>query len=259
MNEGRSKGCLIAAFIWCVILALLGVAYKFWVHPHLSKKLQAVTSSTSHYKDELVLAADSFSGYCVLRSDAFKQELRDRQIKLNVSDDKADYAARLQALRSGQVQLAVFTIDSLITAGARLGDFPASIVMVLDETKGADAVVAYEKALGSVQDLNDPAAKIILTPNSPSEFLARVVLAHFSLPRLKEDWMGSADGASEVYRQFRSAKPTEKKAFVLWEPTCRARCNNRAPACCSIAANSRATSWMCSLRSGSSCGTSRRS
>ena len=209
MNEGRAKGCLIAAIIWCIILALLGGAYKFWVHPHLSKKLKDVTGSASRYKDELVLAADSFSGYCVLRSEAFKQDLRDRQIKLSVQDDKADYAARLEALRSGNVQLATFTIDSLITAGARAGDFPASIVLVIDETQGADALVAYEKAVGSVQDLNDPSAKIVLTPNSPSEFLARVVLAHFSLPRLRDDWMVSADGAGEVYRQFRSAKPTE--------------------------------------------------
>jgi outer membrane protein OmpA-like peptidoglycan-associated protein len=66
--------------------------------------------------------------------------------------------------------------------------------------------------------LNDPSAKIVLTPNSPSEFLARVVLAHFSLPRLQGNWMESAAGAGDVYRQFRSAKPTEKKAYVLWEP-----------------------------------------
>jgi len=218
MSERRAKGCLIAAVVWCVILGLLGVGYKFWVHPHLSKKLKEATGSTSRYKDELVLAADSFSGYCVLRSEAFKQELRDRGIKLSVEDDKADYAARLDALRSGKVQLAAFTIDSLITAGAKAGDFPATIVLVIDETQGADALVAYQQAVGSVQDLNDPSAKIVLTPNSPSEFLARVVLAHFSLPRLQENWMVSADGASEVYRQFRSTKPTEKKAFVLWEP-----------------------------------------
>jgi ABC-type nitrate/sulfonate/bicarbonate transport system substrate-binding protein/outer membrane protein OmpA-like peptidoglycan-associated protein len=218
MNEGRAKGCLIAAILWCFILALLGVAYKFWVHPHLSKKLKEATGSASHYRDEVALAADSFSGYCVLRSDAFKEELRGRGIKVSVTDDKADYTARLDALRAGKVQMAVFTIDSLIVAGAKAGDFPATIVWVIDETQGGDAIVAYEKALASVQDLNDPAAKIVLTPNSPSEFLARVLLAHFSLPRLQANWMVSADGANEVYRQFRAANSAEKKAYVLWEP-----------------------------------------
>ena len=83
MNEGRSKGWLIAAVIWCFILVLLGAAYKFLVQPHLSKKLNLATGSSSHYKDELVLAADSFSGYCVLRSDAFKTDLRNRKIKID--------------------------------------------------------------------------------------------------------------------------------------------------------------------------------
>jgi ABC-type nitrate/sulfonate/bicarbonate transport system substrate-binding protein/outer membrane protein OmpA-like peptidoglycan-associated protein len=218
MSERRAKGCLFAAILWSIILVLLGAAYKFWVHPQLSRKLKEATSSSSRYRDEIVLAADSFSGYCVLRSEAFKQELRDRGIKVNVTDDKADYAARLEALRAGKTQLATFTIDSLIVAGAKAGDFPATIVLVIDETQGGDALVAYEKALGSVQDLNNPAAKIVLTPNSPSEFLARVVLAHFNLPRLQDNWIIPVEGAAEVYRQFRSANPAEKKAYVLWEP-----------------------------------------
>ena len=218
MNERRAKGCLIAVVIWCVILGMLGVAYKFWVHPHLAKKLKEATGSTSRYKDELVLSADSFSGYCILRSDVFKKALSEQQIKLTVEDDKADSVARLEALRSGRVQFAVFTIDSLITTGAKANDFPGSIVMVIDETRGADAIVAYDKSLASVQDLNDPTARIVLTPNTPSEFLARVVLAHFSLPRLHEQWMVPVDGPTEVYRQFRSSKPTEKRAFVMWEP-----------------------------------------
>ena len=159
MKEQRSKGCLIAVVIWCVILAALGAAYKFLVHPHLAGKLQKATSSTSQYKNEVLLAADSFSGYCILRSEAIKQELRSRQIRLTVQDDKAGYAARLQALREGKVQFAVFTIDSLIMAGAK-GRFSASIVLVIDETKGGDAIVAKTNAVASVQDLNNPAARL---------------------------------------------------------------------------------------------------
>ena len=98
MNEQRAKGCLIAAVVWCLILGSLGVAYRFWVHPYLSKKLKDATGSTSRYKDELVLAADSFSGYCVLRSDAFKQELRDRKIKLIVEDTQYQVPRAVQVL-----------------------------------------------------------------------------------------------------------------------------------------------------------------
>jgi len=58
MSERRAKGCLVAAIIWCVILATLGGAYRFLVHPHLKEKLAGETGGTSQYKDELTLAAD---------------------------------------------------------------------------------------------------------------------------------------------------------------------------------------------------------
>ncbi len=218
MSDTRAKGCLVAAIVWCLILAVLGVAYRFLVHPYLRDRLRGATGSTSQYKDELVLAADSFSGYAVFRSDAMRQELKNRQIRLTIQDDKADYSARIKALEDGKVQLAVFTVDSLVLAGARLGDFPATIVLVIDETKGGDAIVARRDAVASIQDLNHPDARIVLTPDSPSEFLARVVIAHFNLPNLPEKWAVEADGAKAVFNQLRAAAPGQKRAFVLWEP-----------------------------------------
>jgi outer membrane protein OmpA-like peptidoglycan-associated protein len=70
----------------------------------------------------------------------------------------------------------------------------------------------------SLQDLNHPEARLVLTPNSPSEFLARVVVAHFNLPNLPEKWWMEAAGAKSVFQQLRAAKPGERKAYVLWEP-----------------------------------------
>ncbi len=218
MNEQRSKGCLISALIWIVILAILAAAYRYLVHPRLADRLQEETGSSHRYKDEVLLAADAFSGYAVLRSEALRQELKVQQIKLQVQDDKADYAGRLRALREGKVQLAVFTLDSLLVAGAKAGDFPATIVLILDETKGGDAIVARRGAVNSLQDLNHPTARIVLTPGSPSEFLARVVLTNFNLPDLPGDWLVPASGVEEVLSLFRAAQPDERKAFVLWEP-----------------------------------------
>ena len=218
MSERRAKGCLLAAVVWCGILAVLAVGYKFFVHPYVSEKLKTATGSASQYKHEIFVATDSFSGYAVLRSDAVKQELKAKQIKLTFQDDKGDYTGRIKALQDGKVQLAVFTIDSLITAGAKAGAFPGSIVLVIDETKGGDAVVALKGAVSSLQDFNDTNARLVLTPNSPSEFLARVLIAHFNLPNLPEKWWIEADGASEVYKRFLSASPSEKRGYVLWEP-----------------------------------------
>ncbi|MDA7645055.1 OmpA family protein [bacterium] len=218
MSQKKAKGCLVASVLWCIILVVLAIAYKFLVHPFLSEKLTEDTGSSSQYQEEIRIAADSFSGYSILRSDAVKQALRSDGIKLTLTDDEADYEARLESLKNGETDLAVFTIDSYLTAGAKAGEFPGSIVLIIDETKGGDAIVAKPEAISSLQDLNDPAARIVLTPNSPSEFLARVVLAHFNLPNLPENWASPADGPKAVFDLARRVGRKEKKAFVLWEP-----------------------------------------
>ena len=218
MSERKSKGCLIATIAWCIIFLLLAVAYKFLVHPYFSKRLTKETGTASRYEHEITIAADSFSGYAILRSDALKQWLSDRQIKLNVVDDRADYSERLQNLENGNTQLAVFTIDSYIKAGANANSFPGSIILVIDETKGGDALVAHESSFKSIQELNAPSTRIVLTPESPSEFLARVILAHFSLPQLSANWMSEADGSTQVLEDLKRSSSGDKKAFVLWQP-----------------------------------------
>ena len=218
MSKKNSKGCLVATLLWCVILVILAVAYKFLVHPYFSQKLTEETGSSSRYEHEVTLAADSFSGYAVLRSSQMRQWLSDKQIKWQVKDDGANYEKRISQLKSQKVQMAVFTIDSYLKAGADLGEFPGSIVTVLDETKGGDAMVAHEEAFESVQELSHSETQIVLTPHSPSEFLARVILAHFNLPDLREDWLEPSEGSAEVLKQLQRTNPREKKAFVLWQP-----------------------------------------
>ena len=177
-DKGSSKGCIVAV-VWLVILVIAAVAYRILVTEPNEEQLHSDTGSDSRYTHEVKIQADLFSGYAVLRSEEMKKNLRLDQIRLTMVEDEADYDARLSALEDGDVEMAVFTIDSLIMAGAKLGRFPASIVMVIDETKGADAVLAYEEGVKTVQDLNSSDAGFILTPSSPSEFLARVVKSHF--------------------------------------------------------------------------------
>jgi ABC-type nitrate/sulfonate/bicarbonate transport system substrate-binding protein len=218
MGDRSTKGVLVAAAVWVVIIGLLAVAAKIYILPYFQEELEQATGSESPYKHELVLAADSFSGYCVFRSAAMKNDLKQQGIRLTILDDKADTESRMKALRDKKVQLAVFTIDSFIAAGQRLGQYPGSIVMVVDETSGADAIISYKSAVASLQDLDSPNGRLVLTPNSPSEFLARTVIAHFNLPSLPEKWWLEAKGAEDVYRKFIAADKTEKRAYVLWEP-----------------------------------------
>jgi len=218
MAKRTSKGLLLAALVWIIILGALGLAYRLLIHPHFAEKLEEETGSDSRYRHKLKIAADSFSGYCILRSEAFKSNLKSEGILPDIVDDGADYNARIKALREGKTQMAVFTIDSLISSSAHLGEFPATIVLVIDESRGADAIIAKKGAVSSIQDLDASGGGIVLTPNSPSDFLARIVVANFSLPRLPQRWSIAADGAAEVYARFRSASGDEKRAYVLWEP-----------------------------------------
>ena len=115
MSSKKSKGCLVASALWCAILAVLAVAYKLLVHPFFSEKLAEDTGSASQYQSEVRIAADSFSGYAVLRSDRIKNLLKREGIKLTILDDQADYAKRLNVLKEGDIDLAVFTIDYIHT------------------------------------------------------------------------------------------------------------------------------------------------
>ena len=216
-DKGSSKGCIVAV-VWLVILVIAAVAYRILVTDPNEEQLHSDTGSDSRYTHEVKIQADLFSGYAVLRSEEMKKNLRLDQIRLTMVEDEADYDARLSALEDGDVEMAVFTIDSLIMAGAKLGRFPASIVMVIDETKGADAVLAYEEGVKTVQDLNSSDAGFILTPSSPSEFLARVVKSHFNLPDLGRDWIIEANGSEAVLKHMKNAARSDKRAYVMWEP-----------------------------------------
>ena len=172
----------VAAVIWLLIAGGVAVAAKYYLYPNWKMKVVSSTGSTTQYaKGQVTIAADSFSGYAVLRSDFFKDRLKGEGIKVVVEDDNADYTARAKALKEGRVDMAVFTADSLIATGAALGDYPGTIMLVIDETSGADAIVGFENGVSKLEDLNNPATKIVLTRNSPSEFLARVVMSHFSV------------------------------------------------------------------------------
>ena len=127
MSEGKSsKGCIVAV-VWLVILVILGVAvWVFYTKPkeeqrlRAEEQLQSDTGSDSRYTHEVRIQADLFSGYAVLRSEEMKKNLRLDQIRLTMVEDEADYDARLAALEAGEVEMAVFTIDSLLMAGAKL-------------------------------------------------------------------------------------------------------------------------------------------
>lgn len=209
---------LLVSFVWLVIIITLALVWKFVVAPEQKKKLTEDTGADSQYKHRVHLGLDSFSGYSVLRSPLFKDLLRRQAVKLVPRDDGGDTVARMKALRKRELQMAVFTVDSFILGGVQQGDWPGSIILIIDESRGADAIVAHPDGPAAVKDLDDPAARFVLTPNSPSEFLSRVVISHFNLPKLSSNWQDPADGAGAVFRRYMADGGNGKRAYALWEP-----------------------------------------
>ena len=221
-----SKGKLLAlTLVWLVIVAVLAVAWR-WIYVPIRERarqqdqeeLVEGTSGQSQYRFSLNLALDQFSGYAVLRSPQFQEQLHEKRIRVNLMDDGANYGQRLRRLREGEVQMAAFTIDALIKASAELGDLPAVIVAIIDETRGADAMVAYKQSVPNVDALNRPETRFVLTPDSPSETLARVVMTHFSLNRLPANPFVMTRGPEDTFNRYRQAAANSPEVYVIWEP-----------------------------------------
>lgn len=216
-DEGRGK-FVVVAIIWLMICAGGVVGWKYFFAPRQKEVVIEQSGSDPRFQTQVSMAIDSFSGYAVFRSPEFKEELAKLGIGLNLRDDKANYPERLKALQKGEVDLAVFTIDALIAASSQSGESPATIVMVIDETTGADAMVAKKSAVPNLDALNRADARIVATRGSPSETLARVVMAHFNLPLLDKNPWVDANGSEDVYRRLMAADAKTPQAFALWEP-----------------------------------------
>jgi len=220
---------LLLCGIWIGIFGLGVIGYRYIVKPRSDKQAAAKqeeeqklvleqTSSQTKFDHHLTLNLDSFSGYAVVRSDAFREELARRKIGLELVDDGADYNRRLADLESGKAQMGVFTIDALIKASDKLGRLPATILFLIDESRGADAMIGVSRTLPNIDALNDPNTKFVVVPDSPSETLARVVMASFNLDRLSPNPWVYANSAKDIYSQYQVHQPNDKNIFVLWEP-----------------------------------------
>jgi outer membrane protein OmpA-like peptidoglycan-associated protein len=226
--SGKAR-LLAVCCVWLVIIGIGSIAWKLIFVPRQEAEKQqakveqhnqtlSATSAESRYSVQVNFGLDGFSGYAPFRSEQFQNELGHKRIKVNLLDDGANYAERLRRLRDGELHIAAFPIDALITASAGMGDVPATVVCLVDETRGADAMVAYKTAVPNIDALNSADMKFVLTPQTPSETLSRVVISHFGLRNLPSNPFDQAKDAEDVYRRYRNSKPTDKQVFVLWEP-----------------------------------------
>lgn len=230
MNDNTTfKGrIVVVTIIWFFMLGLvLGGYYVFW-RPYAAQKeaerkeaehqeIIAKTSAPSRYKYTVNFVLESFSGYALFRQPRFREECAKFGGKIELVDEP-NYQKRLNDLADGKLDMGVFTVDALIKTSFRKNDTPVTIVAVVDESKGADAVVAAGKKFPNIDSLNNEETKFVCVPDSPSETFARVLMAHFSLDRVSQDCFVFMDDAEKVYKAYQQAKPDDNRVFVLWEP-----------------------------------------
>ncbi len=226
MNNNRIIGICV---IWIGILFIGVLGFKYWWTPKKQKeqKEQAIkqheetitkTSSTSRYTTTVRFAGDGFSGYAPSRSSTFKDQCGKFGIRIEYQDDQANYPQLFRDMMDNKVDMAVVTYDTLIKISTELGDFPAVIVCLNDESKGADALMAAGKKYPNIDSMNNPETKIVCVKNSPSEFLARVIVAHFNLDKMSSNPFDFCDSADQVFDRYRNSKITDDFVYVMWEP-----------------------------------------
>ncbi len=193
------------------------------IYTFLHKKEEAVnitysTSDAGSLKGDISIALDSWIGYFPFRSPVFGKLMRDSGYRVKLVDDKADYAGRMEMLRKGEIDLAVYTVDSYLLNG-RKGKFPGVIVTIIDESKGGDAIVAWKEKVSNIESLKKSGDfKIAFTPSSPSEHLLKSMAFHFDIPSIRDrkgKWAIKVNGAEEAFEKFIKK---DADIAVLWEP-----------------------------------------
>ncbi len=220
---------VLAAIVWLIVLGLGVSIWKLLIEPRQQSAQRqqkqereadsvSKTQGTSKYSHELAIGLDSFSGYAFFRSPALQEQLSQRGIRLKLVDDNANYSARGEALESGKLQMALFPADALVKVSSKRQSLPATIIAIIDETRGADAMVAYKSKFPDIDALNSAETKFVLLADSPSETLARVVMHDFDLGRLSKDPFIFVDNADALMNRYRQSKPGSPEVFVTWEP-----------------------------------------
>jgi outer membrane protein OmpA-like peptidoglycan-associated protein/ABC-type nitrate/sulfonate/bicarbonate transport system substrate-binding protein len=208
----------LKAVLVILILGSLGIVAARFVLPLLEDRLQRDTSDAAAVRGTLRIGMDNWVGYFPLCSPEMARRMRQEGYAMVCEDDQANYPERFKRLARRDLQLAVATVDSYLLNAAKL-DFPGTIVAVLDESKGGDAIVAQRDRLANLSAIRGrDTLRIAYTPSSPSEHLLKSISEHFDLKLFEGNagrWQVKSDGSSDALKKLLNK---EVDAAVLWEP-----------------------------------------
>ncbi len=207
----------IAGFL--ILAAVAGSAFfTFFQKKEEERSITYSTSDAGDLKGQFSIALDSWIGYFPFRSPVFARLMREEGYRVKIIDDRADYPGRMKMLKKGEIDFSVCTIDSYILNGKSV-NYPGTIVAVIDESKGGDAIVAWKEKISNIDQLKKGGKfRMAYTPSSPSEHLIKSIAVHFGVPVLgdrKGEWRIEVDGAEEAYKMLMKK---EADLAAVWEP-----------------------------------------
>ena len=207
------KGAVALLVIGLAAVAAIRIGKPLW-----KERQQRQTSDARATKGTISIASDNWIGYFPLCSPEMKKRMRTSTgWILECQDDKADYAARMKRLKNSEIDIAVATVDSYILNATSYG-FPGVMTLVIDESKGGDAIVARKDRVPNIDAVKGRKdLKVAFTPNSPSHHLLKAVSTHFDVPELLPQGANriETDGSPEALKKLLGGTTD---VAVLWEP-----------------------------------------
>jgi DNA-binding transcriptional LysR family regulator len=207
---------LVGALLIVIVVVIGAVGAKL-ILPYFESSRQRATTDATKTKGKIVVALDNWVGYFILRSPEMKSALRRPGYTLVCEDDQAAYGQRMDRLKAGEIDFAVATVDSFILNAAPRG-YPGAIVMVIDESKGGDAIVARRERVASLDALKGRSdVRVAFTPDSPSHHLAKAAADHFSVPELlpQGKLRLQTNGSQQALKKLLSG---QTDIAICWEP-----------------------------------------
>lgn len=199
-----------------LLIGMIITAIWRFVEPMLADREQASTSDASGKKGTISIGIDGWVGYFPMCSPEMKKRLYQAGYGLKCVDDAADYNDRFKKLKKDEYQFAVATVDSYLLNGNAY-DYPGPIVSVIDESRGGDAVIAWEDRIAALDDLkSNTDYKIAFTPDSPSHHLMKAIASHFDIASLRDrSRYVETDGSEAALKQLLNK---HVDVAVVWEP-----------------------------------------
>lgn len=207
---------VMGAILLFFLVVAGAVAVKFLL-PLFEEEQQKATSDATRTKGKIRVAMDNWIGYFPLRSPEMKARMRKAGYQLVTEDDNADYRQRMARLKKNDIDLAVATVDSFLLNGA-IYNFPGAIILVIDESKGGDAILARKSKVQSLDHLKGQTnLKVAYTPDSPSHYLAKAAVDHFNVPELLPAGSHRIETDGSVKAREKLLSGTADIA-ICWEP-----------------------------------------